>query len=115
MKTWYIPDCYWNSKSNGTSVSHEAVCVLNTNNTDAHLEITLYFQDRDPIDGFSVDVPKQRTLHIRLDKIKNKEGICVPTDTPYALTVKSDQENLFIQYTRVDSSQEALSLCTTII
>lgn len=37
---WYIPDCFWHSKSNGVFPSHEAVCVLNTNESPVDVELT---------------------------------------------------------------------------
>ena len=37
-KTWLIPDCYLNSVSKNESVSHEAICVINTTDVDAKNE-----------------------------------------------------------------------------
>jgi len=34
-KVWLIPDCYLNSVSKNPSVSHEAICVINTSDEDA--------------------------------------------------------------------------------
>lgn len=113
MKRWYIPDCYWHSISHGDFVSHEAVCVLNTSEKDAKVTLTTYFEDRDPIGGYEVTIPAKRTIHIRIDKIKNAQGQAVPQDTPYAIVVESETEDLTVQYTRVDSSQSPLALCTT--
>ena len=47
-KEWLIADCYYDSKWNG-QVSHEAVCVLNTSEKEAHISFTLFFEDREPI------------------------------------------------------------------
>ena len=50
---WYIPDAFYPAVDQGESyVSHEAVCVLNTGDKDAHIQITLYFEDREPLEGF---------------------------------------------------------------
>ena len=38
-----IPDCYWPDSANGAYVSHEAVCVLNTNVDEVTVKLTLYF------------------------------------------------------------------------
>jgi len=111
---WYIPDCYWNSKSNGASVSHEAVCVLNTNSVAAAIEMTLYFESREKLGGFSVVVPPERTLHIRLDKLVNRDKVPIPQDTPYAMVIDCEQ-NITLQYTRVDSSQAELAIATTMV
>ncbi len=115
-KKWYIPDCYWHSHSEGDYfVSHEAVCVLNTTAADAVVSLTLYFEDRAPVKGYEVTVPAERTIHIRIDRIVNKDGIAVPKDTPYAIVVESSCEDLHVQYTRVDCSQDPLAICTTVV
>lgn len=47
---WLISDMYYPSESiDGPIKSHEAICVLNTNDQDAGLTITLYFEDREPM------------------------------------------------------------------
>lgn len=111
---WYIPDCYWHSRSHGVFVSHEAVCILNTNSVPAIVDMTLYFENRNKLGGFRVKVPPERTLHVRLDKLVSKDGISVPQDTPYAMVIDCEQ-NITVQYTRVDTSQPELAIATTII
>jgi hypothetical protein len=110
---WYIPDGYYNSKSIDEVKSHEAVCVLNPAKTDANIEITLYFENRDKLEGFKAVCKAERTNHIRMDIIVNIDGQTVPTDVPYAMLVKSDVE-VIVQYSRLDSSQKAMALMTTI-
>ena len=112
--TKYIPDCYWPETDNGAYVSHEAVCVLNTNASPATVNLTLFFEDRPKIEGFSVVVPGERTMHIRMDKLKGDDGTVVPRGVPYALMIESDQE-VTLQYTRVDTTQPELTIATTII
>ena len=92
MKTWYIPDAYYPSSKNGEYVSHEAVCMLNTGSEDAEVRLTLYFEDREKLEGFFVTVPAERTIHCRMDKIRNQKGEGVPTDTPYAIKIESEKE-----------------------
>ncbi len=111
---WYIPDCYWHSRSNGVFVSHEAVCILNTTNLPAVVDMTLYFEDRDKLGGYTVEVPAERTLHIRLDKLLSQDSIPIPQDTPYAMLIECEQP-ITVQYTRVDTSQPELAIATTII
>jgi hypothetical protein len=110
---WFIPDGFFNSKSIGEAKSHEAICVLNPGKKDAHIDITLYFEDRERLEGFITECKSERTNHIRMDKMINKDGQAVPTDVPYAMMVKSD-EKIIVQYSRLDSSQTAMALMTTI-
>ena len=113
QKRWLIPDGFYPEKSNGDFPSHEAICVLNTSDTDAHLNITLYFEDRDKMTGFKAVCKAERTNHIRLDKIKNENGEGIPQMVPYALLVESDVD-VVIQYSRMDTSQAEMALMTTI-
>lgn len=109
---WLIPDCYWPAVTTGDQyVSHEAICVLNTNQEAAEVSLTLYFEDRAPLTGISKTVPGERTLHIRMDQL---EGCPVPRGVPYAVVVSCDKE-IAVQYTRVDTTQPALAISTTIV
>lgn len=109
-----LPDCYWPSSKNGSYVSHESICVLNVTDQPAHIKITLYFEDRDPIKGFFVTVDPERTSHIRMDKQVSETGETVPMDTPYAALLESDVD-VAVQYTRVDTTQSELALMTTMV
>ena len=49
-KTWLIPDCYLNSISKNENVSHEAICVINTTDVDAEINLTLFYEDNEDLD-----------------------------------------------------------------
>ncbi|NMA95483.1 MAG: hypothetical protein GX974_05545 [Clostridiales bacterium] len=110
---WYVPDCYYPEKSSeGYYESHEAICVLNTGDRDANLNITLYFEDREPSSGFKAICPSKRTNHVRLDEITDGEGRKIPRGVPYAIVLESD-EPIVAQYSRLDTTQAELGLMTT--
>jgi len=111
-KTWLIPDAFYNSQSIG-AVSHEAVCILNTSNEDANINMTLYFEDRDKMEGFNSHCKAGRTHHIRMDKLSSTTDQRVPKDTPYAILVESSIE-VVVQYSRLDTSQAEMALMTTV-
>lgn len=111
-KVWLIPDCYWPEKSNGDFLSHESICVLNTGDNDANIDITLFFEDRDKIDGFKAVCKAGRAFHIRMDKLENVKGQTVPMGVPYAAMVRSDVE-IVVQYSRMDTTQAEMALMTT--
>ncbi|MGM9522245.1 MAG: sensory rhodopsin transducer [Oscillospiraceae bacterium] len=110
----FIPDCFWPSSKNGEYVSHEAVCILNDGADPVNVTLTLYFEDREKMTGFSFVVGAERTLHIRMDKIANDKEEKVPVDTPYAVVVEADKD-VAVQYTRVDTTQSQLALMTTAV
>lgn len=112
--TKYIPDCYWPEQDNGAYVSHESICALNTSASPATVRLTFYFEDRPKMEGFCVTIPAERTLHIRLDKLKNANGEALLRGIPYAAMIESDVE-LALQYTRLDATQPELALMTTML
>lgn len=111
-KVWLIPDGYYEGASTAQK-SHDAVCVLNTSDKDATINLTLYFENRDPLVGFSAPCGAGRTHHIRMDKLKAADGTPVPVNTPYAILVESDVP-VVCQYSRLVTAQPEMALMTTI-
>ena len=116
--TWMIPDTYLQKKENSRSSdpadrSHEAICVLNTSDNDAHIALTLFFEDREPNTAFTSFCGARRTHHIRLDKIRDAEGNGIPEAVPYAILIESDTP-IVVQYSRLDTSAAEMALMTTI-
>lgn len=112
-KTWLIADGFMSDTKTENYVSHEAVCVLNLSGEDAVVKITVYFEDREPIGDFTAICKNERTNHIRLDKIKNKDGIGIPREVPYALLIESNVP-VVCQHSRMDVSTSDMTLMTTI-
>ncbi|HEY9254305.1 MAG TPA: sensory rhodopsin transducer [Stenotrophomonas sp.] len=110
---WAIAEGYIPGWSNGPSPqmeSHETCCVLNAGASDAHVALTLYFQDREPVGPYRVVVPARRTLHLRFNDLQDPAP--VPRETPFATLVSSDVP-VIVQHTRLDSRQPANSVMTT--
>ncbi len=113
-RVWYIPDGYLPPLSSGPSelVSHESLCLLNPSPQEAHVTLTVYFEDRDPLRGISLKVPPERTWHVRLDRPEQLGGHVIPRGVPYALKVESDVP-IVVQLSRMDVTQPNLALMTT--
>jgi len=111
-QTWIIPDGFLQPISTGNQISHEAVCVLNLTGDHAKIQLTFYFEDMNPLDSFWAECGPNRTHHIRLDKLKDIDGNEVPRGVPYAIKVDSNVP-IIVQHSRLDTSQEALALFTT--
>jgi hypothetical protein len=110
---WAIPEGYIPRESTGDSrefLSHETACLLNTGLREAHVSITIYFSDRDPVGPYYVLVPPRRTLHLRFNDLKDPEP--VPPGTDYASVFESDVP-IIVQHTRLDSRQAELALLST--
>lgn len=111
---WAIAEGYIPKGSHGPEpqmTSHETVCLLNAGDRDAHVEITIYFSDREPRGPYRVTVPARRTRHIRFNDLDDPEP--VPRDTDFASTIESD-EPVVVQHTRLDSRQAENALLSTI-
>ncbi len=111
-KVWFVPDGYFPTISNGYFPSHEAICVLNTGDRDANIKVTLYFEDMEKMEGFEAVCKAERTYHIRMDKLKDKDGKSVPQGVAYAMMIESDVD-VVIQYSRMDTTQAEMALMTT--
>jgi hypothetical protein len=85
--------------------------MLNTGDTDAHVVITVYFSDREPVGPFRVVVPARRTKHLRFNELSDPDEI--PKGTDYASVIEADVP-IVVQHTRLDSRQEANALLSTI-
>lgn len=113
-RRWAIPEGYLPGWSHGPSpqmASHEAACILNTSERDAHIALTIFFRDREPAGPYRMTVPARRTLHMRFNDLQDPEPI--PTDTDYASVFESS-EPVVIQHTRLDSRQSENALLTTL-
>ena len=113
-RRWAIAEGYIPSSSHGPEpqmTSHETACVLNANDQDAHLTITVFFADREPVGPHRVTVPARRTRHIRFNQLNDPEPI--PKDKDYASVLESDVP-VVVQHTRLDSRQAELALISTI-
>ncbi len=111
-KVWFIPDGYYPTTSSGLFPSHEAICVLNPGQTDAIINITLYFEDSPKRPGFQALCPAERTQHIRMDRLRDANGGSVPVGVPYAMMVESNTA-IVVQYSRMDTTQAEMALMTT--
>jgi hypothetical protein len=113
-KNWAIAEGYIPASSHGPGpemTSHEAVCLLNTSEHDAHVQIMIYFSDREPVGPYRITVSARRTKHVRFNNLEDPAPI--PRGTDYASTIESDVP-IVVQHTRLDSRQDANALLSTI-
>lgn len=105
-KQWYIVDGYRPSPKpdpNADYSGHESVMILNTNDKDANVLISIYFEDREPVENISYTVPAKR---IRCFKTHEKEvlGFEIGVGVQYSMEIKSDI-GVIVQYGRLDVQQ----------
>jgi hypothetical protein len=113
-KRWAIAEGYIPGWSNGPEpqmTSHETVCLLNASDSDAHVELTVFYADREPSGPYQIALPAQRTRHVRFNDLTDPEPIA--KDTDFATVIESDVP-IVVQHTRLDSRQAENALLTTI-
>ncbi len=113
-KTWAIAEGYIPGWSHGPApefTSHEAFCILNATDQDAHVKLTIYHADREPSGPYLFTIGARRTHHFRFNNLTDPEP--VPRGTSYASVFEADVP-VVIQHTRLDSRQADNALMTTI-
>jgi len=113
-KVWAIAEGYIPGKgvsSDRALESHETACLLNPNDRDAKVTISVFFADREPAGPYRVRVPARRTLHLRFNDLDDPEPI--PRDTDYASVIRSDVP-IIVQHTRLESRNPAIALLSTV-
>ena len=113
-RRWAIPEGMipGESTADGPDLeSHETCSILNAGGEPAQVEITLFFEDRDPVGPYRVEVPARRTKHVRFDELEDPEP--VPRDTDYASLIESNVP-IVVQHTRLDSRQPELAIMTSL-
>jgi len=111
---WVIPEGYIPPSSRGPApemLSHETACLLNTGDEPAHVVITIFFPDRDPMGPYRVTVPGRRTRHLRFNDLSDPAP--VPRGADYSSVIESDVP-IVVQHTRLDSRQAENALLSTI-
>lgn len=113
-RRWAIAEGYipgWSSGPEPQMTSHETACFLNVSDEDAHVEIHIFFAEREPAGPYCLTIPARRTRHIRFNDLQDPEPI--PRDADFASLIESDRP-IVVQHTRLDSRQAANALLTTI-
>jgi hypothetical protein len=112
-KRWVIAEGYIPSQSSfydRTLISHETACILNAGDAAAHVAITIFFADREPVGPYRVKVEPRRTLHLRFNDLTDPQEI--PRDTDYASVIESDVP-IIVQHTRMDTRHAEIALLST--
>ncbi|WP_240437693.1 sensory rhodopsin transducer [Sciscionella marina] len=91
--------------------SHESLCLLNTGERAAYVQLHLFFADREPAGPYLVTVPARRVRHVTLNNLTEPEP--VPTATDFSALITSSAP-IIAQHTRLDSRQPANALLSTI-
>ena len=106
-KQWYIVDGYRPSPQpdpNAVYEGHESIMILNTNAQDAHMLISVYFEDREPVENIPFTVPAKRIKCFKSDDSTVFGDLKIGVGVQYSLSITSDI-GIIVQYGRLDVQQ----------
>ena len=106
-KKWYIVDGYRPSPAPDPAANykgHESVMILNTNDVDANVRISVYFEDRDPVENIPYLVPAKRIRCFTTDDKEALGGLELGIGVQYSMEISSDV-GVIVQYGRLDVQQ----------
>ena len=108
-KVWFFPDGDIPDPGDGELMGHESLILLNPNETDANVSMTVYFTDRDPA---VLDVGLVGAERVRCIRTNEPiDGFQIPLGQ-YALKLESSV-GLIAQIGRMDVTQPNLAYYTT--
>ena len=113
-KVWAIPGGHMPLLSSGAEprdTSRDELCVLNAGHLNVQVELTIYYEDREPVGPYRLKVAAQRVRHMRFNDLIDPQAL--PLDTPYAVLLVADHP-VVVQFTRHDTSQPANAIATTL-
>ncbi len=114
---WVIPDGYmaglteaeqeWEQHGGGY-FSHESICISNTADIDTRCVLEVLYEDT-AMENVSCefDVPAHRSVHYRLDKLKDPNGEpLIAKDAPVSYKITSLDARIVVQGSRILTSGE---------
>ena len=114
---WIIPDGYmaaltpaeqeWEAHGGGY-FSHESICISNTADKATRCVLEVLYEDL-ALENVSCEfeVPAQRSVHYRLDKLKNANGEpLIAKDAPVSYKITSRDTRIVVQGSRILTSGE---------
>ena len=114
---WVIPDGYmaaltpaeqeWEEHGGGY-FSHESICISNTADIDTRCLLEVLYEDP-AMENVSCefDVPAHRSVHYRLDKLKDADGEpLIAKDAPVSYKITSRDARVVVQGSRILTSGE---------
>lgn len=107
---WIIPGGKIPLASTGPEpefTSRDGLSFLNTGLEDADLQITVLYEDREPVGPYEIRVNSRRMRAVRMNDLIDPEALFL--DVPYSAVIEAP-EGVIIQFTRQDTSQKALAL-----
>lgn len=106
-KEWFVVDGYRPSPQPAADAvyeGHESVMILNPNPEDAHVMISVFFEDKDPVENIPLTIPAKRIRCFKTDDSEVLGGLKIGVMEQYSMRFQSDV-GIVVQYGRLDVQQ----------
>lgn len=91
-------------------LSHDLLCVLNVSARDAVIEITLYYEDREPVGPYRLTVEARRVRHVRVNDLIDPHA--PPLGVDYAAVIEANVP-VVVQMIHQDTSRGEQAIFST--
>ena len=111
---WVIPGGHVPGTSNGHEpefTSFDQICILNTGDKEAEVEINIYHTDQEPVGPYPLKIAPRRVRHTRINDLMNP--LAIPLDTDYAAVIESNVP-IVVLFSRQDTRQTANTIAFTL-
>jgi hypothetical protein len=106
-KCWIFADGDLPPAGESAPFGHEALVLVNTGDEPAQCELSVYFEDKEPVTGVRYTVGARRVLCVRLDQPLGERGYKIPFGQ-YAMQVDADHPVVAV-FGRLDVRQNNLA------
>jgi len=108
-RTWVFPAGHVPAESTGHEpemTSRDELCVLNTSDEDADVELEVLHEDAEPVGPYPLVVRARRVRHVRVNDLVDPQA--VPLGVAYGLVLRSSVP-VVAQMVRVDTRRGGLT------
>ena len=100
-KVWIFPDAELPPVGVNSIPGHESIIITNTCDKDAHVRITLFYADKEPVTNIFVTVGAKRVRCLRTNEKKDFGAYTAKFEEQYAIMLESDVP-IVAQYGRAE-------------
>ncbi len=105
-KVWIFPDAELPPKGVNSIPGHESVIITNTGEEDATVQITLFYEDKEPVKDIYVTVGAGRVRCLRTNEEKDFGQYLAVVGEQYAIMLESNVP-IVAQYGRAETREVA--------
>ncbi len=89
-RVWIFPDAELPPEGVNIIPGHESIIIANTGDEDAHIHVTFFFTDKEPINDIDVIVNARRVRCLRTNEKKDFGRRTADLEEQYAIMLESD-------------------------